>query len=214
MKSLIDDKLEKYIEDHTSPESPVLVDLTRETHLKTYYPRMLAGNVQGKFLEMIVRMLKPERILEIGTFTGYSAIALASGLPATGKLITIEVNEEMESLIRSFIQKAGLESKINLLIGDAISLIPELNEQFDLVFIDADKEQYTEYYKLAMEKLSPGGFILADNVLWSGKVVEPDSKSDKETKGIKLFNETVKNDPRVEQVMLSVRDGLMLIRKL
>lgn len=213
MTSLIDEKLEQYIEEHTSPETEILTELSRETHLKTYYPRMLAGNVQGKFLEMIVWMLKPERILEIGTFTGYSAIAMAKGLSGNGKITTLEVNEEMETLIRKFIKKSGLEEKIELLIGDAVNLIPKLNEQFDLVFIDADKEQYTEYYKLAMEKLRPGGFILADNVLWSGKVVQNDNKADKETRGIKEFNDLVAKDQRVEQVILSVRDGLMLIRK-
>lgn len=214
MMSLLSEKLEGYIEQHTTPEDEALNELNRETHLKTYYPRMLSGNVQGKFLEMIVQMIKPSRILEIGTFTGYSAIAMAKGLPENGKIITLEVNPEMEVFIRKFIKKSGFENRIELLIGDAVGLIPKINEQFDLVFIDADKEQYIEYYNLAMEKLRPGGFILADNVLWSGKVLEEDSKSDKETNGIKAFNDFVANDPRVEQVILSVRDGLLLARKI
>lgn len=212
--SLLNEKLDEYIEKHTTDEDAVLLELSRETHLKTYYPRMLSGKVQGKFLEMIVQMMKPLRILEIGTFTGYSAIAMAKGLPENGKIITLEVNPEMEIFIRKFINKSGLENKIELLIGDAVELIPKMEEQFGLVFIDADKEQYIDYYNLSMEKLRPGGFILADNVLWSGKVLETDEKSDKETKGIKAFNDFVANDPRVEQVILSVRDGLLLARKL
>ena len=213
MMTLLNEKLENYIEKHTSPEDEILNELSRETHLKTYYSRMLSGQVQGKFLEMIVSMIQPSRILEIGTFTGYSAIAMAKGLPMDGKIITLEINPEMEVFIRKFIQKSGFEKKIELRIGDALQMIPGMDEQFDLVFIDADKEQYVEYYKLALEKLKPGGFILADNVLWSGKVVESDSKSDKETKGIKVFNDFVANDTSVEQVILSIRDGLLLARK-
>lgn len=213
MMTLLSEKLDQYIEEHTSSEDIVLHELSRETHLKTYYPRMLSGKVQGKFLEMIVQMIKPSRILEIGTFTGYSAIAMAKGLPENGKIITLEVNPEMETFIRKFIKESGLENKIELLIGDAVEIIPKIEEQFGLVFIDADKEQYIDYYNLSMEKLKPGGFILADNVLWSGKVLEAEDKSDKETKGIKAFNDFIANDPRVEQVILSVRDGLLLARK-
>jgi len=175
---------------------------------------MLSGNVQGKFLEMICRMLQPKRVLEIGTFTGYSAIAMAQGLNNDALIYTIEVNEEMESFIHEYISKSGLEKKIKLLMGDALEIIPTLEEEFDLVFIDADKEQYVDYYKLAKTKLKKGGFILADNVLWSGKVIESSSKTDKETQGIVEFNEFVNNDPEVEQLMLSIRDGLMLIRKI
>lgn len=214
MMTLLNEKLDDYIDDHTSQEDDVLFELNRETHLKTYYPRMLSGKVQGKFLEMIVQMIKPSRVLEIGTFTGYSAISMAKALPENGKIITLEVNPEMESFIRKFIHKSGLENKIDLLIGDAVQLIPKMEEVFDLIFIDADKEQYIDYYNLSMEKLSQGGFILADNVLWSGKVLETDEKSDKETKGIKAFNDFVATDPRVEQVIISVRDGLLLARKL
>ena len=211
---LVDRDLEGYIEEHTTPEDEVLRSLNRTTHLKTFYPNMLSGSVQGKFLEMISHMIKPDRVLEIGTFTGYSAIAFAKGLPVGGKVITLEVNDEMEPFIREYIKKAGMKDKIRLLMGDALEIISSLYEQFDLVFIDADKEQYVDYYELAIRKLRPGGFILADNVIWSGKVLEDDSKSDKETMGIKHFNEHVKSDTRVEQVMLSVRDGLMLVRKL
>jgi predicted O-methyltransferase YrrM len=210
---MIHKKIEEYIEQHTTNESGVQYDLNRATHLKTFYPNMLSGQVQGKFLEMISRMIKPEYILEIGTFTGYSAISLARGLQDDGKLYTIEVNEEIETFIREYLQKAGMQEKIQLLMGNALEIIPELPHQFDLIFIDADKEQYVDYYDLAIDKLKSGGFILADNVLWGGKVIEDDAKSDKETMGIKSFNEHVKNDKRVEQVILSVRDGLMLIRK-
>jgi len=210
---MLDSQIEKYIEDHTTPESELLKELNRQTHLRTFYPRMLSGNVQGKFLEMICRMLQPKRILEIGTFTGYSAIAMAQGLPKDGLIYTLEVNGEMEDFISEFISKSGFNKKIKLLMGDALKIIPTFKEEFDLVFIDADKEQYVDYYKLAKTKLKKGGFIIADNVLWSGKVLENSSKTDKETQGIVEFNEFVKNDIEVEQVMLSIRDGLMLIRK-
>ena len=210
---MLDSQIEKYIEDHTTPESELLKELNRQTHLRTFYPRMLSGNVQGKFLEMICRMLQPKRILEIGTFTGYSAIAMAQGLPKDGLIYTLEVNGEMEDFISEFISKSGFNKKIKLLMGDALEIIPSLEEEFDLVFIDADKEQYVDYYKLAKTKLKKGGFIITDNVLWSGKVTESSSITDKETQGIVEFNELVKNDIEVEQVMLSIRDGLMLIRK-
>lgn len=211
---LLDKNIDKYIENHTTPETDLLKALNRATHLKTFYPNMLSGSVQGKFLEMISYMIRPKYILEIGTFTAYSAIALAKGLAKGGKLITLEVNEEMETFAKEYISKSGMDDEIQLIMGDAVEIIPQLSEEFDLVFIDADKEQYVDYYELSITKLKPGGFILADNVLWNGKVLEADSKSDKETRGIKAFNEYVKNDKRVEQVMLSVRDGLLLVRKL
>jgi predicted O-methyltransferase YrrM len=210
---MIDPKIEVYIETHTSPENGVLKELNRQTHLRTFYPRMLSGHIQGKILEMVCHMIQPNRALEIGTFTGYSAIAMAQGLPDDAMIYTIEVNEEMATFIDEFVAKSGLENKIRLIMGDALEIIPTLDEVFDLVFIDADKEQYVDYYKLAKQKLRPGGFIIADNVIWSGKVLERSSKTDKETQGIVAFNEFVKNDTDVEQVMLSIRDGLLLIRK-
>lgn len=212
-KPMIDPKIEVYIETHTSPENGVLKELNRQTHLRTFYPRMLSGHIQGKILEMVCHMIQPNRVLEIGTFTGYSAIAMAQGLPDDAMIYTIEVNEEMATFIDEFVAKSGLENKIRLIMGDALEIIPTLDEVFDLVFIDADKEQYVDYYKLAKQKLRPGGFIIADNVIWSGKVLERSSKTDKETQGIVAFNEFVKNDTDVEQVMLSIRDGLLLIRK-
>lgn len=158
-------------------------------------------------------MIQPKRVLEIGTFTSYSAIAMAQGLPDDALIFTIEINEEMESFIKEFIAKSGMDNKIKLLMGNALQVIPTLDETFDLVFIDADKEQYVDYYQLAKKKLRPGGFIIADNVIWSGKVLEKSSKTNKETQGIVAFNEFVKNDLEVEQLMLSIRDGLLLIRK-
>lgn len=210
---IINERVEHYVEQYTSPESKLMKSLNRDTYLKTFYPTMLSGQVQGKFLEMVSRMIKPERILEIGTFTGYSAIAMAGGLTSDGKLITIEVNEELEDFITDYFKKSGHSDKIELLIGDALEIVPKLKDSFDLVFIDADKEQYIDYYEAVIPLLKKGGFILADNVIWSGKVLEDDTKSDKETMGIKAFNVHIKNDDRVEQVMLSIRDGLMLIRK-
>lgn len=211
---MIDEKISEYIENHTSDEGTLMYALNRETHLKTFYPNMLSGKVQGKFLEMIVHMLQPKRILEIGTFTGYSALAMAKALPKNGLLYTIDNNEEIESFARHFFEKSSCGDKIRFLLGDARILIPKLEETFDLVFIDAEKAQYLNYYEAALKKLGKGGFILADNVLWGGKVVYDDKKPDKETRGIRKFNDFVKQDSRVEQVMLSIRDGLLLIRKL
>ncbi len=205
--------LENYIELHTSDTDEILNKLDRETNLKTTLPRMLSGKVQGKFLEMISLMIKPKRILEIGTFTGYSAICLAKGLSADGKLITIESNKEMKEFISKYISFSKLSDKIELIIGNAIDVIPNLDEFFDIVFIDADKAEYLEYYKAIKNKVKPGGFIITDNVLWSGKVLNI-LTPDKETKAIQEFNNFIKNDTDVEQVILSVRDGLLLIRKL
>ncbi|MBN2638516.1 MAG: class I SAM-dependent methyltransferase [Bacteroidales bacterium] len=210
---MIDKKIEAYIEKHSTDEPELLYQLNRETHIKTFYPNMLSGKVQGKFLEMVVRMLQPKRILEIGTFTGYSAMSMARTLPEGGKLITLENNEEITGFAKSFFDKSGVSDKIHLIQGDAKEIIPELDEIFDLIFIDADKEQYVDYYELAFPKLRKGGFILADNVLWGGKAVHTDKRLDKETSGIRRFNDYVAADSRVEQVMLSVRDGLLLVCK-
>lgn len=213
MTEIIEHEIEKYIENHTTDEGRILKHNYRETNLTTFYPQMLSGKMQAKFLEMISRMMKPERVLEIGTFTAYSAIAMAQGLSKNGLLYTIEVNEELETIIQKYIGLAGMNDKIKLLLGDALQIIPQLNETFDLVFIDANKEQYIDYYELSLEKLRPGGFILIDNVLWGGKVVK-DKNPDKETQSIRQLNAHVKNDDRVEQVILSIRDGLMVVRKL
>jgi caffeoyl-CoA O-methyltransferase len=208
----IDKKLTDYIASITSPEDPLLAEVFRETHCRVLYPRMISGHLQGKLLEFLSRMIQPAAILEIGTFTGYSALCLAKGLKPGGKLHTIEINDELQPFIETIIRKAGLQETINLHIGDARKIIPSLNEKFDLVFIDGDKEQYLEYYKVVFGQTLTGGYIVADNVLWSGKVIAP--SKDKETNGIVEFNEFVKNDDRVEKLIIPFRDGLMLIRKI
>ena len=205
--------LENYLRSVTTEEDPVLAELNRYTHLKAVHPQMLSGQVQGKMLEMFSRMISPMYVLEIGTFTGYSAICLARGLKPEGKLITIEINDEIKEIARGFFQKAGLQNKIELMTGDAVNIIPKLNYEFDLVFIDAEKEQYIDYYELAIAKVKPGGFLLADNTLWSGKILEDPESWDNTTKAIHNFNLHIQNDPRVENVLIPMRDGLSLIRK-
>ena len=210
----IDEKLLVYAEAHTDEESTVLQSLNRETYAKILVPRMLSGHLQGRFLSMISHMVKPKNILEIGTFTGYSAICLSEGLQADGKLITIDINDELEEMVRNYIDRADLNNKVEHIIGNALSIIPKLTTNFDLVFIDADKENYSNYFDLVFGKLNPGGYIIADNVLWSGHVLEPESIRDHETKCLVEFNQKVKNDSRVSCILLPLRDGLMLIRKL
>jgi caffeoyl-CoA O-methyltransferase len=207
----IPEDLQKYVADHTTPESKLLQQITRDTHSKIMMPRMLSGHVQGRFLSMMSHLVKPKNILEVGTYTGYSAICLAEGLPPDGKLVTIDINEELESRVRGYFEAAGLTQKIDYRIGDAAAIIPTLDVVFDLVFIDADKENYSTYYDLVFEKVSPGGLILADNVLWSGKVVK--SKTDKDTRALLEFNQKVRNDARVECMLLPLRDGIMMVRK-
>lgn len=206
--------LSRYAADHTSPEPEVLQQLNRETHAKILSPRMLSGHVQGRLLSLFSKMLQPQRVLEIGTYTGYSALCLAEGLAESGKVITIDVNEELESMSRSYAEKAGLAGKIDFRIGKAADIIPGLHETFDLVFIDADKAGYGLYYDLVFGKVRSGGLIIADNVLWSGKVVQPEAtKKDKELRAILEFNRRVQEDNRVENLLLPVRDGLMVVRK-
>ena len=209
---MIKEELSEYAESHSSDELPLLARLSRETHLTQVYPRMLAGNLQGTFLRIVSAMLRPKRILEIGTFTGYSTINLAMGMD-DGLVHTIEVNPELEEIIRRYIHEAGLEERIILHIGDAMEIIPTLNETWDLVYIDADKPNYLNYYKILFDHLRPGGFFLADNALWGGNVIKPKHKLDKESLGIVEFNEFVQKDERVENVLLPVRDGIMMVRK-
>lgn len=208
-----DSGLERYILNHTSPQDPILAELERSTWLKTVHPQMITGHLQGMILEMISHMIRPERILEIGTFTGYSTICLAKGLADNGNLITIERDDEITDFAHGFIKKSGLGDQISLLIGDAREIIPTLEDTFDLVYMDADKDEYLEYYKLVFPKLNSGGFIMADNALWGGKVLEVPESGDHFTKGVIAFNRTISEDPLVEQVILPVRDGIMLIRK-
>lgn len=210
----IDKKIEDYARAFTSPESDVMSELNRETYLNKLQPRMLSGHIQGSFLKMISQMIKPKNILEIGTYTGYSAIALASGLAKGGKLTTLEFNEEHEQMANEFFTKAGVDDRIEMKIGDATKLIPTLDKQWDLVFIDADKNNYSVYYDLVFDAVPSGGWILADNVLWSGKVLLDDEDLDEDTRAIKAFNKKVMADDRVENMILPFRDGLLLIRKL
>lgn len=207
-------ELDKYILEHSSPEDPVLYELDRETNISILRPRMLSGHIQGMLLTMLSQMIQPKRILEIGTFTGYSAICLAKGLTNDGILHTIEVNDELEWIATKYIEKAGMRDKITQHIGDACEIIPTLDETFDFVFLDGNKREYSRYYDLIFDKVRPGGYILADNILWDGKVVEALDPRDEQTIGILEFNTKVKDDPRVTQVVLPLRDGLLLIRKL
>jgi predicted O-methyltransferase YrrM len=199
---------------HSSPEDKILHDLFRETNLTTVYPRMISGHLQGKFLEMISYMVKPLRILEIGTFTGYSAICLAKGLAAGGLLHTIDINDELTERAQFYFRQSGMADKIIMHTGDACEVIPALGEQFDLVFIDGDKEQYLAYYEVVFPVLNQGGFILADNVLWGGKVLPGSADNDKETLSVREFNDYIKNDNRVDKMMLPFRDGIYILRKI
>ncbi len=206
-------ELEKYILAHIDEQAPVLQELERETFLHVLRPRMLSGHLQGTILTMFSQMLQPQHILEVGTYTGYSAICLAKGLADDGQLHTIELNDELESIAQKYFQKAGLSEKITQHLGDAKTIIPQLNEPFDLVFLDGDKRDYVAYFDLVIDQVRPGGIILADNILWSGKVVEALDEKDEQTKGILAFNQKIKDDPRVSQTIIPFRDGLMLIRK-
>lgn len=207
----LSEDLQLYVERHSSEESDLLKRINRETHLDVLMPRMLSGHLQGRVLSMISKMVRPSNILEIGTYTGYSAICLAEGIQPQGKLTTIDINEELHEKVVEYFREAGLLQVIDYRIGDALKIIPTLQSSFELVFIDADKENYSKYFDLVIERVAKGGFILADNVLWSGRVL--DSKPDKDTKAIKAFNQKVSSDPRVESVLLSIRDGIMVLRK-
>lgn len=205
--------LDQYILDHTSPEDELLKELDRETHLKVLRSRMISGHLQGQILSMISCMIKPAFILEIGTFTGYSALCLAKGLSENGQLHTIEIDDELESIAHKYFEKAGMSGKIIQHIGDARQIVKSLEYQFDLVFIDADKREYREYYNLIFDRVAVGGFILADNILWNGKVIDPKEADDEQTQGILEFNRLVHADNRVRNAILPVRDGVMLIQK-
>ena len=212
MENIVPAEIDQYITQHSSEESKNLADLNRETFVKVMMPQMLSGQVQGKFLEFISRMINPEYILEIGTYTGYSAICLAKGLRSAGKLITIDINEELTPMVKKYITLEKLEDKIEVLTGNALQIIPTLTQQFDLVFIDADKNNYTNYFDLVIQKVRPGGWILADNVLWSGKIIS--QNMDKDTLAIDSYNKKIQHDPRVENVIISIRDGISIARKI
>lgn len=210
---IINKELEKYILNNSTPEDDILADLNRETHIKALNPRMISGHPQGKLLELISKIVSPLNILEIGTYTGYSAICLAKGLKPEGKLYTIERNDELLSFQKKYFKLSGFDDKIELINGDALEIIPKLKTNFDLIFIDADKYLYPKFYQLVIKKLNSGGVILADNVLWNGKVIEKNITNDKDTEAILLFNKIVSEDNRTENIILPIRDGISLIRK-
>ncbi len=209
----ISSELLDYCIKHTEDEPEVLQRLDRETHVKMINPRMLSGHFQGRFLKMMVQLTGAKNILEIGTFTGYSAICMAEGLPSDGRLDTIDVNPELEDIVRKYLDESGFDPLVNLHIGSALDIIPTLDVEYDLVFIDADKENYANYFNLILPKLKKGGVILGDNVLWSGKVVQDENINDKSTQGILEFNRLAKEDDRVDSFLLPLRDGVMICRK-
>lgn len=206
--------IQDYAANHTSPADDLLEKIDRETNLNVLRPRMLSGHVQGRILSMIAHMIKPKHVLEIGTYTGYSALCMAEGLDKNGELITIDVNEELEPIVQQYFDESPFSSQLKYVVGDAIDVIPTIKNTFDLVFIDADKINYSNYYDLVINKMSKGGFIIADNILWSGKVTAPIKSNDKDTLALVAFNKKVHEDPRVENVLLAVRDGLMILRVL
>jgi len=209
----IDAKLDDYVCAHTENEPAILAELNRRTHVSILQPRMLSGHYQGRLLSMLAQMIQPKRVLEIGTYTGYSALCFAEGLQEGGKVTTIDVNEELEEFVQSYIEKANCSDKVEYIVGDAMEVIAHLDEQFDLVFIDADKKNYCNYYELVFDKVKSGGYIIADNVLWSGKVLEDYDSLDRETKILMDYNKMVHEDERVQEILLPIRDGLMIARK-
>ena len=206
-------EINDYCERYTQKEDEILYQLHRETYQKILRPRMLSGHLQGQILTFFSKMIQPNNILEIGTYTGYSAICLARGLKTGGKLHTIDINEELEDFSNSYFKKAGLQNDIVMHIGNAIDIVPKLDLKWDLVFIDADKENYVNYYKMVLPLVKKGGFIIADNVLWSGKVTKPVDLKDKETKVLIELAELIESDDRVENVLMPIRDGLLVARK-
>lgn len=204
--------LDDYIAAHSSPEGDYLYRLFRATHVEILAPQMASGHIQGRLLKFIVKMIRPKRILEIGTFTGYSALCMAEGLDEGSKIMTFEVEDELEDFTRRWIEGSEHASKVEFIIGDALDIVPGMGERFDMVFMDGNKREYIKYYELAMEYLNDGGWILADNTLWDGHVIEQE-RQDAQTNGVRAFNDLVRNDERVEVVMLPLRDGLTIIRK-
>lgn len=209
----INPEIQRYADKHTSSETELLSKIDRETNLQVLRPRMLSGHFQGRVLSMISKMVNPKRILEIGTYTGYSAICLSEGLQNDGKLFTVDNNRELEDRVRKYFKESGFASQITFIIGQALEVIQELEETFDLVFIDADKSNYLNYYKMILPKVRSGGIVIADNVLWSGKVIEKVKPNDIDTPALQEFNDFVQSDDSVENVLFPVRDGLMVIMK-
>jgi predicted O-methyltransferase YrrM len=213
MSDIVNNKIEDYIRKNSSKEPEILKDLNKETYLKVLNPRMLSGHIQGRFLSIITKLIKPKKILEIGTYTGYSAICMAEGLVENGIIHTIDINEELVSIQNKYFAKSKCNNSIIQHVGDARNIIKSINEKFDLVFLDADKENYIEYYELVIEKVKKGGLIIADNVLWTGKVVEPEKDDDELTQYLIDFNKMINEDDRVENIILPLRDGLNVILK-
>ncbi len=212
--NFLDPQLDNYISGHTKPEPLHLHQLNRETYMKVLQPRMLSGHLQGRVLSMLTHLIKPKMVLEIGTYTGYSAICMAEGLAESGHIHTIDINEELQPLVQKYVALTGNEGRITMHIGDALHILPSLKEPFDMVFIDADKTNYLNYYNLVFDQLPLGAVIIADNVLWSGKVIDPaEIENDPDTAALVEFNTFVMHDMRVENVLFPVRDGLMVIRK-
>ncbi len=209
----IDPKLEEYAAIHSEQENPLLSKINRETHLEVLMPRMLSGHLQGRFLSLISKLKQPKMILEIGTYTGYSALCLAEGLHPDGKLITIDLNEELEDRVNGYFAESDYNGKLEMKVGDATKIIPELDVEIDLVFIDADKENYSTYFDLVIDKMAVGGLIIADNVLWSGKVLDGFSEDDPSTEALVEYNKKIQNSDRVQNVLLPIRDGLMVAQK-
>lgn len=213
MSDIVNNKIEDYIRKNSSKEPQILKDLNKETYLKVLNPRMLSGHLQGRFLSIITKLIKPKKILEIGTYTGYSAICMAEGLIENGIIHTIDINEELVSIQNKYFAKSKCNNSIIQHVGDARNIIKNINEKFDIVFLDADKENYIEYFELVIEKVKKGGLIIADNVLWTGKVVEPDKDDDELTQYLIDFNKMINEDDRVENLILPLRDGLNIILK-
>ncbi|HET8838352.1 MAG TPA: O-methyltransferase [Flavobacteriaceae bacterium] len=206
------EKLSEYVDEHSQPEPELLQELNRETHQKIVQPRMLSGHLQGRFLSMLSKLINPKYILEIGTYTGYSALCMAEGMQEEGEIHTIDINEELKSFQRKYFDRSDYGEQIFQYTGNALEIIPTFNKKFDLAFIDADKENYSNYFELIVPKMNSGGVILTDNVLWSGKVVEPLKKEDADTQGILAFNKLANSDERVESILLPIRDGVMVSR--
>ena len=210
--NFLDPQIEQYAEAHTSPESPLLEQIRRDTYLEVLQPRMLSGHLQGRALSMLSKMICPNSILEIGTYTGYSALCLAEGLTDDGVLITIDKNIELIDRVNAYFSRSEFASKIKMIQGNALSILPKLEQKWDLIFIDADKENYQKYYDMTFPNLNSGGYIIADNVLWSGKVIDPD-ENDADTLALRSFNKALVDDGRVEVLILPLRDGLTVLRK-
>ena len=209
----LDSEIEQYALDHSEAESNLLNELNRQTHLNILQPRMLSGHLQGRILSFLSQSIKPKTILEIGTYTGYSALCMAEGLQSDGILYTIDNNKELAPFAQNYFNKSSYKNHINMMVGNALEIIPDLNFTWDLVFIDADKENYSNYFDSIVEKVNKGGMIIADNVLWSGKVTKPTCKNDIETDALKTFNKKVHSDSRVRNVLMPVRDGMMIMIK-